>query len=108
MPLLLGESTGEGNAQPMLQYLQKKKVGMKLFVKNVRRRPGRLAKVQKAFTEERDQLMAKCTGNRWGLDWETQLVGDGSVLPPRPLVIKMGDALAIEVPISDDGGSTST
>ena len=53
-------------------------------------------------------MMAKCTGNRWGLDWETQLVGDGSVLPPRPLVIKMGDALAIEVPISDDGGSTST
>ena len=55
MHLLLGESTGEGNAQLMLQYLQKKKVEMKLFVKNVRRRPGRLVKVQKAFTEERDQ-----------------------------------------------------
>lgn len=102
--LLRGERPGEGNASAMLQYFTKPNAEMKLFVKNCRRRPAKLTKQPRAFMEERDQLLMKRVGQCWGLDWETQLVGGGTVLPPRPLAVKVGDALVIEIPISDEGG----
>lgn len=102
--LLRGERAGEGNTSAMLQYLSKPNAATKLFVKNFRKRPSKLVRQPRAFLEERDLLLSKRSGQCWGLDWETQLVGDGMVLPPRPLIIKLGDALVVEVPQSDDNG----
>lgn len=101
---LRGERPGEGNVAAMLQYLTKPNAELRLFVKNQRKRPSKLVRQPRAFLEERDQLLAKRVGQCWGLDWETQLVGEGSVLPPRPLLVKLGDAVVIEVPQSDDNG----
>mmetsp|Transcript_11564 Transcript_11564/g.25430 ORF Transcript_11564/g.25430 Transcript_11564/m.25430 type:complete len:555 (+) Transcript_11564:208-1872(+) len=102
--LLRGERPGEGNVQAMLQYLSKPNADLRLFVKNIRKRPSKLTRQQRLFTDQRDQILQKKTGQSWGLDWETQLVGEGMKLPPRPMVIKVGDALVIEVPQSDDHG----
>jgi len=38
------------------------------------------------------------------LDWETQLVGEGEKLPPRPMVMQVGETLIVEVPQADDNG----
>lgn len=102
--LLRGERPGEGNVQAMLQYLSKPNAELKLFVKNVRKRPTKLVKQPRAFLEEREGIMQKRIGQQWGLDWETQLVGLGSKLPPRPFAITLGEALVIEVPQTDDAG----
>merc|ERR1712224_922159 len=95
---------GEGNVREALEYLAKSNAVRKIYVKNRRTRPQKLTRQPKAFLEERDALLAKRTGHCWGLDWETQLVGDGELLPPRPLQISLGDALIIEVPQSDEQG----
>mmetsp|Transcript_64817 Transcript_64817/g.200708 ORF Transcript_64817/g.200708 Transcript_64817/m.200708 type:complete len:339 (+) Transcript_64817:605-1621(+) len=97
--LVRGERPGEGNVQAMLQYLCKSQADLRLFVKNVRKRPQKLTKQPRAFLEERDGIMARRTGQCWGLDWETQLVGDGMLLPPRPMIVSTGDALVVEVPV---------
>jgi len=97
--LLRGERPGEGNVQAMLQYLTKANADLRLFVKNARKRPHKLVRQQRAFLEEREQLLAKRTGQCWGLDWETQIVGEGQMLPPRPLSVGVGDAIVIEVPV---------
>jgi len=102
--LLRGERAGEGNTAGMLTYLSKPNAELRLFVKNVRKRPSKLVRQPRAFLEERDLLLSKRVGQCWGLDWETQLVGEGMLLPPRPLVIKTGDSMVIEVPQSDDNG----
>eukprot|EP00416_Gambierdiscus_australes_P030349 CAMPEP_0171085854 /NCGR_PEP_ID=MMETSP0766_2-20121228/19185_1 /TAXON_ID=439317 /ORGANISM="Gambierdiscus australes, Strain CAWD 149" /LENGTH=211 /DNA_ID=CAMNT_0011543449 /DNA_START=15 /DNA_END=646 /DNA_ORIENTATION=+ len=97
--LLRGDRPGEGNVQAMLQYLSKSNADLRLFVKNVRKRPSKLTRQPRAFLEERDSLLAKRSGQRWCLDWETQLVGEGQLLPPRPLGLAVGDALIVEVPV---------
>eukprot|EP00930_Biecheleria_cincta_P047356 TRINITY_DN3280_c0_g1_i1.p1 TRINITY_DN3280_c0_g1~~TRINITY_DN3280_c0_g1_i1.p1 ORF type:complete len:525 (+),score=81.38 TRINITY_DN3280_c0_g1_i1:38-1612(+) len=102
--LLRGERAGEGNTAAMLQYLSKPKADLKLFVKNVRKRPARLVRQPRAFLDERESIFAARTGGCWGLDWETQLVGEGEALPPRPMVIQLGEVLVIEVPKTDEGG----
>lgn len=102
--LLRGERAGEGNTAAMLQYLSKPKAELKLFIKNVRKRPARLVRQPRAFLEERETIFAARTGGCWGLDWETQLVGDGEALPPRPMQIQQGETLVIEVPQTDEGG----
>eukprot|EP00747_Dinoflagellata_sp_TGD_P164166 gnl/TRDRNA2_/TRDRNA2_183711_c0_seq1.p1 gnl/TRDRNA2_/TRDRNA2_183711_c0~~gnl/TRDRNA2_/TRDRNA2_183711_c0_seq1.p1 ORF type:complete len:563 (-),score=129.93 gnl/TRDRNA2_/TRDRNA2_183711_c0_seq1:96-1784(-) len=102
--LLRGEKPGEGNIQDTLEYLSKPNSEKKLYVKNVRARPKKLTKQPVAFLEERDVLLPKKVGQSWGLDWETQLVGDGSKLPPFPLVVSLGDAIVVEVPQSDESG----
>lgn len=99
-----GSRAGEGNINAMLQYFTKPNSETRLFVKNQRKRPAKLAKQPRAFLEERDHLLARRSGQCWGIDWETQLVGVGSLLPPRPLTIKTGDAIVIEVPQTSDGG----
>mmetsp|Transcript_81154 Transcript_81154/g.250456 ORF Transcript_81154/g.250456 Transcript_81154/m.250456 type:complete len:204 (+) Transcript_81154:67-678(+) len=65
----------------------------------MRKRPQKLPRQPRAFLEERDTIMNKRTGQCWGLDWETQLVGEGQKLPPRPMVVSIGDALVVEVPV---------
>eukprot|EP00440_Ansanella_granifera_P026244 gb/GFBE01028499.1/.p1 GENE.gb/GFBE01028499.1/~~gb/GFBE01028499.1/.p1 ORF type:complete len:546 (+),score=139.99 gb/GFBE01028499.1/:1-1638(+) len=102
--LLRGERPGEGNTTAMLQYLSKPNAELKLYVKNARKRPSRLTRQPRAFLEEREALFAQRTGGCWGLDWETQLVGDGEKLPPRPMMINVGDTLIVEVPQTDEGG----
>jgi len=99
--LLRGERPGEGNVQNMLTYLSKPNAECSIFVKNQRKRPAKLLKQPRAFLEERDTLLAKRVGQCWGLDWETQLVGEGESLPPRPPLwsIMLGDALVVEVPV---------
>mmetsp|Transcript_135924 Transcript_135924/g.378819 ORF Transcript_135924/g.378819 Transcript_135924/m.378819 type:complete len:545 (-) Transcript_135924:99-1733(-) len=97
--LLRGERPGEGNVQAMLQYMTKTNAELRLYVKNARKRPQRLVRQPRAFLEERDQLLNKRTGQSWGLDWETQLVGEGQLLPPRPMVVSLGDAVVVEVPV---------
>jgi len=95
---------GESNTKAMLQYLSKPNADKRIFVKNIRRRPSKLVRQQRAFLDERESLAQKRTGQCWGLDWETQLVGDGHKLPPRPFVIKLGDALVVELPQTDGCG----
>merc|ERR1712087_917574 len=99
--LLRGDRPGEGNTQAMLQYLTKPHSIPKLYVKNQRKRPQKLIKQPRAFLEEREALIAKRVGQCWGLDWETQLVGEGEKLP-RDMIVAIGDALVIEVPQTDD------
>mmetsp|Transcript_53878 Transcript_53878/g.138784 ORF Transcript_53878/g.138784 Transcript_53878/m.138784 type:complete len:514 (-) Transcript_53878:313-1854(-) len=94
--LLRGDRPGEGNTQAMLQYLSKPNAELKLYVKNQRKRPSKLVRQPRVFDDERDALLAKRTGQCWGLDWETQLVGEGHPLPPRPTLLSLGDALIIE------------
>eukprot|EP00927_Polykrikos_kofoidii_P073503 TRINITY_DN69533_c0_g1_i1.p1 TRINITY_DN69533_c0_g1~~TRINITY_DN69533_c0_g1_i1.p1 ORF type:complete len:568 (+),score=122.27 TRINITY_DN69533_c0_g1_i1:74-1705(+) len=101
---LRGDRPGEGNVKTALEYLSKENASLKLFVKNRRKRPARLQRQQRAFLEERDALLARCTGARWGFDWDTQIVGDGRLLPPRPLVVAVGDGVLVEVPQTDDHG----
>lgn len=102
--LLRGERSGEGNTAAMLQYLTKPSADLRLFVKNVRKRPARLVRQPRAFLDERETIFAARTGCCWGLDWETQLVGEGEALPPRPMVIQLGETLVIEIPQTDEGG----
>merc|ERR1712232_881268 len=42
-------------------------------------------------------------GRRWGLDWEVQLLNKGHKLPTLPY-FQVGDALIIEVPVSEQQG----
>jgi len=102
--LLRGEQPGQGNTTAMLQYLTKPSAELKLFVKNARKRPSKLERVPRAFLEERDALFAQRIGGSWGLDWETQLVGEGESLPPRPMMMQLGETLIIEVPQTDEHG----
>lgn len=102
--LLRGERPGEGNVTQAMDYLSKPNATHKLYIKNVRKRPARLTRQPRCFLEERDAVLSRRTGTIWGLDWETQLVGDGVRLPPRPLVVHVGDAVVIEVPQTDDHG----
>lgn len=102
--LLRGERSGEGNTQQMLTYLTKPAADLRIFVKNQRKRPTKLVKQPRAFLEEKEGLMQKKTGAMWGLDWETQLAGEGMPSPPKPMVVILGDAIAIEVPVSDEFG----
>jgi Ca2+-binding EF-hand superfamily protein len=95
----------DGNTQAALDYLSKDNAKKKLHVKNVRPKPSRLTLHSMAFLDDRDALLAKRTGNCWGIDWETQLVGEGSKLPPAGSVpIVVGDALVVEVPSTDGHG----
>eukprot|EP00913_Durusdinium_trenchii_P003176 g2936.t1 len=94
--LLRGERPGEGNTTAMLSYLSKPNAELKLFVKNLRKRPSKLVRQPRAFLEDRDGLFAQRSGASWGLDWETQLVGEGEKLPPRPMVMQVGETLIIE------------
>lgn len=98
--LVRGERPGEGNAQSMIQYFNKPSAQLMLYVKNERKRPAKLVKERLVFQEEKEQILQKKTGQSWGLDWETLLVGDGQKLPPLPMVISVGDAVVVEVPIS--------
>ncbi|CAE7220602.1 unnamed protein product [Symbiodinium natans] len=102
--LLRGERPGEGNTTAMLSYLSKPNAELKLYVKNLRKRPSKLVRQPRAFLEERDGLFAQRTGPCWGLDWETQLVGEGEKLPPRPMVMQVGETLIVEVPQTDENG----
>jgi len=102
--LLRGERAGEGNVQATLEYLSKPNAAHRIFVKNQRKRPTKLVRQSLAFMDEREALLAKRTGQCWGVDWETQLVGDGEKLPNMPVTINIGDALVIEVPTADDSG----
>jgi len=93
----------DANTKGALDYLSKKNAIPKLYVKNVRPKPKKLSQQSMAFLEERDSLLVKRTGNCWGIDWETQLVGAGSKLPPAGGVpIALGDALVIEIPSTDE------
>jgi len=105
--LLRGQRPGEGNVVGALEYLGKPNAPDRLFVKNKRKKPAKLTRIQRAFLEERDMLLShrSTTGIKWGLDWETQLVGDGQMLPPRPMMVALGDSVVVEVPETDDGGS---
>lgn len=93
----------DANTKSLLDYLSKPNSINRLYIKNVRPRPKKLSKHGLAFLEDRDALLAKRTGNCWGIDWETQLVGAGSGLPPAGAVpIVVGDAVVIEIPSTDD------
>jgi len=102
--LLRGERKGEGNIASAMDYLSKVNAAPRLFVKNMRKKPAKLVRQQRAFLEERESLLAKRSGSCWGLDWETQIVGEGSMCPPRPMVVQVGDAVVVEVPQSDEQG----
>eukprot|EP00929_Paragymnodinium_shiwhaense_P056428 TRINITY_DN28234_c0_g2_i1.p1 TRINITY_DN28234_c0_g2~~TRINITY_DN28234_c0_g2_i1.p1 ORF type:complete len:554 (+),score=149.31 TRINITY_DN28234_c0_g2_i1:185-1846(+) len=104
--LMRGQRPGEGNVQGALEYLAKPNAPDRLYVKNKRKKPAKLSRIQRAFLEERDTLLASRSnsGVKWGLDWETQLVGEGMLLPPRPLMVALGDSVVVEVPETDDGG----
>merc|ERR1712217_16588 len=88
----------------MLQYLTKPNSIPRLYVKNQRKRPQKLIKQPRAFLEEREAILAKKIGQGWGIDWETQLVGEGEKLP-RDMIVLVGDALVVEVPKTDDCGA---
>lgn len=103
--LLRGNKPTDGNTAAMLQYFCKPNAELKIFVKNARKRPTKLIRQPRAFLEERERMLAKRTGQSWGIDWDTQLTGDGYPVPPRPLQIKLGEALVVEVPQSA-GSST--
>eukprot|EP00928_Gymnodinium_smaydae_P061591 TRINITY_DN45635_c0_g1_i1.p1 TRINITY_DN45635_c0_g1~~TRINITY_DN45635_c0_g1_i1.p1 ORF type:complete len:550 (-),score=159.33 TRINITY_DN45635_c0_g1_i1:46-1695(-) len=91
-----------GNVEKSLDYFTKPNADNRLYVKNVRKIPSKLKRVQQAFLGEREALLAKhTTGIVWGLDWETQTVGDG-VRVPWPMVIAPGDIFMVEVPQSDE------
>jgi Ca2+-binding EF-hand superfamily protein len=102
--LLRGGAPGEGTTSAMLTYFTKQNADLRLFVKNKRKRPHKLQKQQRAVLEEKESLLAKKTGAVWGLDWETQLIGEGMPSPPKPMVVMLGDAVIVEVPVSDEGG----
>jgi len=92
----------DANTKGTLDFLSKPKSTKRLYVKNVRPKPKRLAKQTLAYLEERENLLAKRTGNCWGIDWETQLVGAGSGYPRAGEVpIVVGDAVVIEIPTTD-------
>lgn len=101
--LLRGERAGEGNVLEALEYLAKPNAAHRLFVKNVRKRPSKLSRQLVAYVE-RDALMSRRTGQCWGLDWQTQVVGAGQKLPPLPLLIHVGDAIVVETPTADESG----
>mmetsp|Transcript_70916 Transcript_70916/g.122919 ORF Transcript_70916/g.122919 Transcript_70916/m.122919 type:complete len:572 (+) Transcript_70916:175-1890(+) len=90
--------------QETLEYLTKPSALNRLYIKNVRKAPKRLARVRSVYMEERETLLAKQTGNCWGIDWETQLVGEGKTNPTSPFVVFVGDAVIIEVPTTAEGG----
>merc|ERR1712187_50201 len=103
--LIRGENVNQGNVQSVLDYLSKENASNRLYVKNQRKKPAKLQRQQRAFLEERDSLLAKKSGACWGLDWETQIVGEGQLLPPRPMVVSVGDTVVVEVPQADDNGA---
>lgn len=94
----------DSNAQEALDLLCKPSSCKKLFVKNVRVRPRRLLEQPAVWGDEREALLMKRTGEAWGIDWETQLVGLGEKLPPSPMQVVAGNTVVIEVPNTDDGG----
>jgi len=98
----------DSNTKTALDYLAKQNAQTRLYVKNVRPKPKRLTKQSLAYLEDRESLLAKRTGNCWGIDWETQLVGAGSKYPRAGEVpIAVGDAVVIEIPTTDDHGEFS-
>ncbi|CAE7840190.1 unnamed protein product [Symbiodinium sp. CCMP2592] len=102
--LLKERPGGESNTTEMLNYFYKPNAELKLYVKNMRKRPSLLLKQPRAFPEERDGLFAQRIGATWALDWETQLLGVGEAVPARPLVMQVGDTLILEVPQTDQSG----
>jgi len=101
--MLLKDNQGTGNVQATLEWLAKPNAVHRLYVKNIRKRPSKLFLQPKAFLDERAALLARRTGQLYGLDWETQLVGEGRKLPGA-IEVSVGDALLIEVPKTDDSG----
>eukprot|EP00928_Gymnodinium_smaydae_P081312 TRINITY_DN64860_c0_g1_i1.p1 TRINITY_DN64860_c0_g1~~TRINITY_DN64860_c0_g1_i1.p1 ORF type:complete len:563 (+),score=86.29 TRINITY_DN64860_c0_g1_i1:46-1734(+) len=99
--LLRGSCARQGNIESALAYLAKPHACPRLYVKNVRKRPSKLVRQNKAFLDEREVLLSKLTGASWGIDWETQLIGEGAK-QPYPLELLVGDALIVEVPLTDD------
>lgn len=92
----------DSNTKTALDYLSKQNAVTRLYIKNVRASPKRLTRQTLAYLEDRDSLLAKKTGNCWGVDWETQLVGAGSKYPRAGEVpIAVGDAVVIEIPSTD-------
>lgn len=102
--LLRGERPGVGNVQSTLEWLSKPHAVHRLFVKNLRKRPHRLSRQPVAFLDEREALLARRTGQVFGLDWETQVLGAGHKLPTGPIQLDLGDAIMMEVPKTDDSG----
>lgn len=102
--LLRGDRPGSGNVQSTLEWLAKPSAIHRLYVKNVRPKPHKLIRQPAAFFDEREKLLAKRTGQILGLDWETQLVGEGHRLPMGAVKLFVGDAFVIEVPKTDDSG----
>eukprot|EP00927_Polykrikos_kofoidii_P068673 TRINITY_DN64001_c0_g1_i1.p1 TRINITY_DN64001_c0_g1~~TRINITY_DN64001_c0_g1_i1.p1 ORF type:complete len:570 (-),score=129.44 TRINITY_DN64001_c0_g1_i1:46-1722(-) len=108
--LLRGDRAGDGNVGHAMEFFAKPASQITgnaiqaIYVKNRRKRPHRLQRQQRAFSEDRDALLHKRTGACWGLDWETQVLGDGVKLPPRPMTVTLGDAVVVEVPLSDENG----
>jgi len=93
----------DSNTKAALDFLSKQNAVTRLYIKNVRARPKKLTKRNLAYLEDRESLLAKKTGNSWGVDWETQLVGAGSKYPRAGEVpIAVGDAVVIEIPTTDD------
>jgi Ca2+-binding EF-hand superfamily protein len=101
--LLRGERAGHGNIQSILEWLAKPNAVHRLYVKNLRKRPQKLIRQSVTFFEERESLLARQTGQILGLDWETQLVGQGRELP-NEICLNVGDGLMLEVPQTDDSG----
>lgn len=92
------------NVSEALEYFTKQNACKELFVKNVRPRPKKLSLQSQAWGDDREALLKKRTGQCWGFDWETQLVGEGMALPYLPFKIGLGDAVVIEVPQTDENG----
>jgi len=101
--LLRGERSGTGNIQSILEWLAKPNACHRLYVKNFRKRPKHLVRQSVTFFEERENVLSKQTGQIMGIDWETQLVGQGRD-HPKEVQLTVGDALLIEVPQTDDSG----
>lgn len=94
----------DSNVQATLQYLAKPNAANRLYIKNVRQAPKKLFKVRNVYMEDRETLLSKHIGNCWGIDWETQLVGEGRKNPQPPFVVFVGDAVVVEIPTTDAGG----
>merc|ERR1712113_356727 len=94
----------DSNVQETLEYLTKPSASNRLYVKNVRPAPKRLTRRRNVYMEDRDILLGRLSGSCWGIDWETQLIGEGRKNPQPPFVVFVGDAVVIEVPTTDGGG----
>lgn len=103
--LLRGDRPGTGNVQATLEWMTKPNAVHRIYVKNVRKRPQRLGRQIIAFLEEREAIMKKYVGQTWGIDWATQILGEGVDLPyDSQAAINVGDAILVEVPKTDNLG----